>query len=92
MNPVFDQEFAALVETYAELLIGQSSTMDIEKVKKWALYNHIHKTMPSLTNHWNNVHPEAKNEVRKLFEEIKMLNQALINAQALTNAKNQPES
>lgn len=76
MNPVFDQEFEALVEKFAELLTGKSDTETVEKVKKWAIYNHIHKSMPALTNHWNQNHPEAKREVRLLFEEIRSLNEA----------------
>lgn len=76
MNPVFDREFEALVEKFAELLTGKSNPETVEKVKKWAIYNHIHKSMPALSNHWNQSHPEAKQEVRKLFEEIKSLNEA----------------
>ncbi|MEF3306980.1 YusU family protein [Paenibacillus sp. GYB003] len=76
MNPAFDREFEALVEKFAELLIGKSSPDAIEKVKKWAIYNHIHKTMPALASHWNQSHPEAKREVRKLFEDIKAWNEA----------------
>ncbi|MBD2863406.1 YusU family protein [Paenibacillus oceani] len=76
MNPVFDQEFEALVEKFAELLTGCSNPETVEKVRKWAVYNHIHKSMPALTNHWNQNHPEAKREVRLLFEEIRSLNEA----------------
>lgn len=77
MNPVFDREFEGLIEKYAELLTGQSSPDIVEKVKKWALYNQIHKSMPALASHWNQTHPEAKREVRLLFEEIRRLNDAL---------------
>lgn len=77
MNPVFDSEFEALVEKFAELLTGRTSPEAVEKVKKWAIYNHIHKTMPALSSHWNQSHPEAKQEIRKLFEEIKAWNEAL---------------
>ncbi|MDF2671171.1 MAG: hypothetical protein K0R67_3477 [Paenibacillus sp.] len=76
MNPTFDQEFEALVEKYAELLTGKSSSIMVDKVTKWAIYNHIHKSMPALTAHWGQSHPEAKREVRLLFEEIRDLNQA----------------
>jgi hypothetical protein len=77
MNPVFDQEFEALVEKFAELLTGRSTPEMVEKVKKWAIYNHIHKSMPALASHWNQTHPEAKREIRLLFEEIRDLNHAL---------------
>ncbi|TNJ66934.1 DUF2573 family protein [Paenibacillus hemerocallicola] len=76
MNPVFDREFEALVEKFAELLTGKTNQETVEKVKKWAIYNHIHKSMPALASHWNQSHPEAKQEIRKLFEEIKSLNEA----------------
>ncbi|MDF2720146.1 MAG: hypothetical protein K0R28_7071 [Paenibacillus sp.] len=70
MNPVFDREFEALVEKFAELLTGKANPETVEKVKKWAIYNHIHKSMPALASHWNQSHPEAKQEIRRLFEEI----------------------
>ncbi|MDF2716678.1 MAG: hypothetical protein K0R28_3603 [Paenibacillus sp.] len=76
MNPVFDREFEALVEKFAELVTGKTDRETVEKVKKWAIYNHIHKSMPALASHWNQSHPEAKREIRKLFEEIKSLNEA----------------
>lgn len=79
MNPVFDKEFDALIEKFAELLTGQSSPELVEKVKKWAIYNHIHKSMPALSSHWSQSHPEARVEVRKIFEEIRDLNAALKN-------------
>ena len=77
MNPVFDDEFEALVEKFAELLTGRTDTITVEKVKKWAIYSHIHKTMPALAAHWSQSHPEAKREMRRLFEEIRDLNQKL---------------
>ncbi|WP_127579500.1 DUF2573 family protein [Paenibacillus koleovorans] len=76
MNPVFDQEFDALVEKFAELVTGKSNTEMVDKIIKWSIYNHIHKSMPALTAHWGQTHPEAKREVRLLFEEIRDLNQA----------------
>jgi len=74
-DPSVRQSFDALIETYADLLIGDTSPESVEKVKLWALYSHIHKTMPALANHWNAQHPEAKAAVRELFEDIKALNQ-----------------
>jgi hypothetical protein len=75
-NSSFGQEFDSLLEKYAELLVGEANPLTIEKVKRWAIYSHIHKTMPNLTSHWSQTHPEARAEVRKLFEEIRDLNQA----------------
>ncbi|GAA3408733.1 YusU family protein [Paenibacillus hodogayensis] len=90
MNPVFDREFDALVDKFAELLTGQSTPGTVEKVKKWAIYNHIHKTMPALASHWNQSHPEAKQEIRKLFEEIKSMNEA-VRAERDQSVKSNPE-
>lgn len=77
MNAAFKESFEALVEKYAELLTGDTSPEMTEKIKYWAIYNHIHKTMPALSSHWGGTHPEAKAEVRKLFEEVRDLNQKL---------------
>ncbi|TLS53443.1 DUF2573 family protein [Paenibacillus antri] len=74
-DPSLRQSFDALIETYADLLIGDASPDAVEKVKLWALYSHIHKTMPALANHWNASHPEAKLAVRELFEDVKALNE-----------------
>lgn len=76
MEQSFREDFEGLIEKYAELLTGQSSKETVEKVKFWALFQQIHKTMPTLVNHWNHAHPEEKAEIRKLFEEIKQLNEA----------------
>lgn len=67
----FYQDFDQLVHTFADLLVGESSPETVEQIKRWAIYNHIHKSMPSLTAHWTQSHPEAKLEVRKLFEDIR---------------------
>jgi len=73
-DPALRQSFEALLETYSDLLVGDTSPETVEQVKLWALYNHIHKTMPALANHWNANHPEAKAAVRELFEDIKERN------------------
>jgi hypothetical protein len=73
----FERDFHALLEKSAELLTGESSPEMTEKVKIWAIYQHFHKAMPALTSHWNQVHPEGKAEIRRIFEEIRDLNQAL---------------
>jgi hypothetical protein len=78
MNKEFEAQFEALVEKMSELLTGDSSPDMVAKVKVWAMYNHIHKSMPALAGHWNQTHPEAKAQMRSIFEEIKSLNQALL--------------
>lgn len=71
INDDFRKAFNALAEKYSELLLGDASPETVEKVQYWALFNHIHKTMPALTNHWNAAHPAEKAAVRELFEEIR---------------------
>ncbi|MCE5170134.1 YusU family protein [Paenibacillus profundus] len=75
-NHSWTASFDALIVKYAELLTGHSDEATVEKVKLWALYNHMHKTMPNLTRHWNDSHPEGKAAVRSLFEEMKQMNEA----------------
>lgn len=76
MESSFKDQFDGLLEKYTELLIGETTPEQIEKVKYWALYNHMHKTMPNLTQHWSSSHPEGKAAIRSLFEEIRELNQS----------------
>lgn len=79
-----ERDFEALCETYAELLTGDKSPEAVSKIKMWAIYNHIHKTMPALASHWNKEHLESKAQMRELFEEVRALNEAL-------RTKNKPE-
>lgn len=60
MNSRFTEEFDGLVEKFSELVTGDASPEMVEKIKVWSIYNHIHKTMPALTSHWNQLHPEGK--------------------------------
>jgi hypothetical protein len=76
-EPTLRESFDVLLEAYAEMLVGDKSAETVEQVKLWALYSHIHKTMPAMANHWNASHPEGKAAVRELFEHIKALNQAI---------------
>jgi hypothetical protein len=77
MSAEFERDFQALLEKTAELLTGDSSAEMAEKVKVWAVYNHIHKSMPAMTKHWNQAHPESQVEMRRIFEEIRDRNQAM---------------
>ncbi|MDP4086341.1 MAG: DUF2573 family protein [Bacillota bacterium] len=72
---VFYQQFEALMDKYAELLIGDSTEDAKDKIKAWALYNHIAKTMPALIKHWNGLYPEAKSEMKQIIDEIRLLNE-----------------
>jgi hypothetical protein len=60
---------------YSELLVGESSDEVKEKVKMWALYSHVAKSMPALAKHWNELYPDAKAEMKQVMEEIKELNE-----------------
>lgn len=75
MEKVFVQQFEALLEKYSELLMGVSDEETKEKVKAWALYSHIAKSMPALIKHWNGLYPEAKDEMKEIINEIKQLNE-----------------
>ena len=76
----FTAQFEALIEKYSELLVGENSEETKEKIKTWALYSHIAKSMPALAKHWNGLYPEAKEEIMKISIEIKQLNEQHRNA------------
>jgi hypothetical protein len=71
----FRKQFDGLLEKYTELLVGDDSEEVIEKVKIWALYSHISKSMPPLAKHWNATYPDAKTEIKDMISEIKQLNE-----------------
>jgi hypothetical protein len=75
MEKVFAEQFKALLEKYSDLLVGESGEETTEKVKAWALYTHIAKSMPALAKHWNELYPEAKEEMKTIINEIKQLNE-----------------
>jgi len=75
MEKVFAEQFEALLEKYSDLLVGESSEQTKEKVKTWALYTHIAKSMPALAKHWNGLYPEAKKEMIGIINEVKLLNE-----------------
>lgn len=75
MEKIVAQQFEALLEKYSELLVGENNEEIKEKVKVWALYSHIAKSMPALAKHWNGMYPEAKEEMKQIINEIKQLNE-----------------
>lgn len=75
MNKAFVQQFEALMSKYSELLVGESDEETREKVTMWALYSHVAKSMPALAKHWNELYPEAKEEMKKVMVEIKEMNE-----------------
>ncbi len=75
MDEKFKAQVDGLMEKYTELLLGEASEDLVEKVKLWALYTHIAKSMPALAKHWNETYPEAKAEMMKVIGDIKALNE-----------------
>ncbi|MEH7082839.1 DUF2573 family protein [Neobacillus drentensis] len=75
MEKTFVKQFEALLEKYSELLVGEATGDTREKVKMWALYTHIAKSMPALAKHWNGLYPDAKEEMKQIINEIKVMNE-----------------
>jgi hypothetical protein len=75
MEKDFAQQFEALLEKYSELLVGETDGETKEKVKAWAMYSHIAKSMPALIGHWSALYPEARAEMKQIINEIKVLNE-----------------
>ncbi|MBM7605849.1 hypothetical protein JOC75_003877 [Metabacillus crassostreae] len=75
MDTKLIQQFEGLLEKYTELLLGEATDELQEKVKMWALYTHISKSMPPLAKHWNATYPDAKDNLKDIINEIKHLNQ-----------------
>jgi hypothetical protein len=75
MEKTFADQLEALLEKYSELLVGEIDEATKEKVKAWALYSHIAKSMPALINHWSALYPEARAEMKEVINEIKVLNE-----------------
>ncbi|WP_409295218.1 DUF2573 family protein [Peribacillus sp. SCS-26] len=71
----FEGQLDALLAKYTELLLGSDDQDLQEKVKAWALYTHISKSMPALARHWNELYPEGKAEMISLISEIKERNE-----------------
>jgi hypothetical protein len=69
------EQIEGLLEKYTELLIGDATDENIEKVKAWVIYNHIAKSMPPLAKHWNSSYPDGKENILQVIKEIKELNE-----------------
>lgn len=75
MNQKLSEQLDGLLEKYSELMVGKNTPEIKEKVKMWALYSHIAKSMPPLAKHWNETYPDAKESMKELVTEIKKLNE-----------------
>ncbi|MBD8071482.1 YusU family protein [Bacillus sp. PS06] len=75
MDQKLKEQFDGLLEKYTELMVGESNPELIQKVQMWALYSHIAKSMPPLAKHWNETYPDAKDGMKEIIAEIKVLNE-----------------
>jgi hypothetical protein len=75
LNETLAEQLEGLLEKYSELLIGDATNENKEKVRAWILYNHIAKSMPQLAKHWNATYPDAKVGIMEVIKEIKELNE-----------------
>jgi hypothetical protein len=75
MDKELTQQINGLLEKYTELLVGEASSENIEKVTTWILYSHIAKSMPPLAKHWNAEYPEAREQIKNVIVEVKELNE-----------------
>lgn len=75
LDEKLEEQLNGLMEKYTELLLGETNDELMEKVKVWALYSHISKSMAPLAKHWNEQYPDAKEKMKELVKEIQQLNQ-----------------
>jgi hypothetical protein len=75
MDNKLAEQLDGLMEKYTELLLGESDDEKKEKVKLYALYTYISKSMPPLVKHWNDKYPDGKEAMMELITEIKTLNE-----------------
>ncbi|HWO77130.1 MAG TPA: DUF2573 family protein [Bacillus sp. (in: firmicutes)] len=77
MNSEFEEKFESLLQKYTELLTGKNDKKMVDDVVKWALYSQVAKTMPALAKHWNQMYPDAKQEIKQISLSIKEKNDQL---------------
>ncbi|HAQ07706.1 MAG TPA: DUF2573 domain-containing protein [Bacillus bacterium] len=75
MDQSLKEQIDGLLEKYTELLVGEASAENMEKVKTWVLYNHIAKSMPPLAKHWNAEYPAAKEQIKNVIADVKEMNE-----------------
>jgi hypothetical protein len=75
MDKKITEQIDGLLEKYTELLVGEGSAENVEKVKTWILYSHIAKSMPPLAKHWNAEYPDARVQIKNVIAEVKELNE-----------------
>jgi hypothetical protein len=75
MDKKLESQLDGLLTKYTEILIGSSEPEEINKIKAYALYSFIAKSMPPLAAHWNESYPDAKEAMKELVSEIKERNE-----------------
>ncbi|WNF22439.1 YusU family protein [Mesobacillus jeotgali] len=75
MDKTLTEQVDGLLEKYTELLVGEGSVENIEKVKTWILYTHIAKSMPPLAKHWNAEYPDAREQIKNVITQVKEMNE-----------------
>ncbi len=75
MDQTLREQFDGLMTKYTELLTGETDEESKEKVKMWALYTYMSKSMPPLVKHWNEKYPDAKDGMKELIQEVRELNE-----------------
>ncbi|MEW8971377.1 MULTISPECIES: YusU family protein [Mesobacillus] len=75
MDKTLTEQMDGLLEKYTELLVGEGSVENIEKVKTWILYSHIAKSMPPLAKHWNAEYPDAREQIKNVITQVKEMNE-----------------
>ncbi|WP_338592654.1 DUF2573 family protein [Bacillus safensis] len=76
MGKELEEKLEGLLDKYTELLLGESTDELKQDVKQWVIYSHIAKSMPPLAKHFNETYPEAKEEIKRMIQRIKQLNEA----------------
>ncbi|MCY7556687.1 YusU family protein, partial [Bacillus altitudinis] len=56
---------------YTELLLGETNEELKRDVSQWIIYSHIAKSMPPLAKHFNDMYPEAKEDIKEMIQRIK---------------------
>ncbi|MBS8265936.1 DUF2573 family protein [Mesobacillus boroniphilus] len=75
MDKNITEQIDGLLEKYTELVVGEGSAENVEKVKTWILYSHIAKSMPPLAKHWNTEYPDAKDQIKNVIAQVKEMNE-----------------
>mgnify|MGYP005831433729 CR=1 FL=1 len=75
MDKKLTEQLDGLLEKYTELLVGEGSAENVEKVKTWIMYSHIAKSMPPLAKHWNAEYPDARDQIKNVIAEVKEMHE-----------------